>query len=359
MRVALVCPYSLTSAGGVQRQVLGLLPALRRAGCDTVLIGPADGLLDTVGVCCVGATRPVSVNGSVAPMTLHPGAVRATLATLRRGRFDVIHLHEPFAPSITLPVVVARPAPLVATFHAAGDRTPYRWFGVPLRRLASRIDARVAVSHDARRLAQRHLRGDYEVLYNAVDVLEERGRPVTRSRSVLFLGRHEPRKGLDVLLTALAWLPSDVEVWIAGRGPQTERLVAEFGHDPRLTWLGEVSESERTRLLRSAGVLCVPSLGGESFGVVLLEALAAGAPVVASDLDAYRRVVRNGAEALLVPPGNARELVRSLTRVLDEPQLARELAQRARERSHHFDIDALAKRYLAIYERVCGGRAHG
>ena len=266
----------------------------------------------------------------------------------------MVHLHEPLAPSITISALLARRAPIVATFHAAGDRTPYRWLSAPLRRLANRIDLRVAVSEQAAQLVRRHLGGSYEVLFNGIDIGRFRDAPPQDADdpTILFLGRHEPRKGLEVLLDALEFLPSDVHVRVAGDGPATARLRERYRDDPRVSWLGRLTEAEKIRHLRAASVLCAPSLHGESFGLVLLEAMAADRPAVASDLPGYRYLSNDGRAVFLVPPGNPRALAAGLSRVLSDDRLAASLRSRGDEQVQRFSIDELAHRYVEIYERL-------
>lgn len=343
-RVALVCPYSLDTPGGVQHQVLALERALTRLGHDVTVLapGPTGGL---------GRTIPIPVNGSIARMAPHPAGAYRTRRALAQGRFDVIHLHEPLAPSITIPTMLLHSAPTVATFHAAGGRTPYRWFGAPARRLAGRIDASVAVSDAAAELVHRHLGVTCTVLYNGIEL--DRfgpGRRDRRCRRVLFLGRHEERKGLDVLLEAMAGLPKDVSLLIGGTGPDSRRLRDRYRGDPRVVWLGQVSEATKLELLHRSSMLCAPSRHGESFGVVLLEAMAAGLPVVASDLPGYRGPSNNGTAARLVPPGDPAALARELIRVLSDDHLADSLRTAGFHQASRFSLDALAERYVKIYE---------
>lgn len=352
MKIALVCPYSMSVPGGVQHQVLGLAGELRLLGHDVDVIAPCDGA-PPAGVVVAGRSLRFRVNGSVASMAPTPVAARRVLSLLASGGYDVVHLHEPLAPSITIPALASSAAPLVGTFHAAGDRTPYRWFGPPLRRLARRLDARVAVSEPARQLAERYLGGTYETLPNGIDPLPYRSTAPTPTgeRMVLFLGRHEPRKGLGVLLEAFTSLPDDAALWVCGDGPATSSLRRRFAHDGRIRWLGRVSDTEKLGHLRAASIVCVPATQGESFGMVLLEAMAAGAPIVASDLPAHRAVTR-GRAAVLVPPGDAAALAAGLKRVLHDPLLAAELRAAGTTRVEDFGLDALARRYAGIYERV-------
>ncbi len=172
--------------------------------------------------------------------------------------------------------------------------------------------------------------------------------------TIFFLARHEPRKGLSVLLKAAAHLPSDVSIWIGGHGPETERLKAEHAHDDRLVWLGSISDADKASRLRAADVFCVPSLGGESFGAVLLEGMAAETPVVASDLEAYRVTSGDGADARLSPTGDARALAAALTEALEHGSVVERRVSAGLERAEALSMDALADAYLARYERVIG-----
>lgn len=361
MRIALVCPYSLSVPGGVQGQVLGLAAAFGRQGHEAVVVAPCDGPgPEGDGIVAVGRSLRFRVNGSTAPMAPLPGPAVRTVRALRRGGFDVVHLHEPVAASITLAALaggIGRFAPTVGTFHAAGDQTPYRWAGRLLKPVAARLDRRVAVSEAARRLAQHHLGGTYDVLFNGIDATAFSARATDGAAAavdrptILFLGRHEPRKGLEVLLEAMAQLPDEVALWVAGEGPATAALRRRWAHDRRISWLGPLDEADKVARLRKASVVCVPSLHGESFGVTLLEAMAAGTPVVASDLPGYRPLAAGGA-ALLTPPGRPEPLAATLRAVLTDPAVAARLRHLGCLQAQHYSIDHLARRYLAIYEAL-------
>ncbi|MDH4144876.1 MAG: glycosyltransferase family 4 protein [Acidimicrobiia bacterium] len=353
MRVALVCPYSLSVPGGVQAQVLGLADALRAQGHHVAVVGPAEGTPPS-GAVGVGRSVAIPVNGSVAPMAPHPAAVLRTLRAVRPAAFDVVHLHEPLAPSITLPLLLAHPAPLVATFHAAGGRTPYRWFGTALRRLADRIDVRVAVSAPAARLVQRHLGAIDAVVGNGIAAgsYSSVEPAVAGGPTVLFLGRHERRKGLDVLLKARRHLSGDVVIWVAGDGPDSAHLRRRCAGDPRVHWLGRLDEHDKIARLRAASLLCVPSRYGESFGVVLLEAMAAGTPVVASDLPGYRDWTGGGQAAHLVPPGSPVALAEGIRAVLEDSGRRDALRAAGDRVARGFSFEVVAERYLTIYEAL-------
>jgi phosphatidylinositol alpha-mannosyltransferase len=351
VRVGLVCPYSLSLPGGVQGQVLGLARALRGLGHEARVLGPCDGPPPEVGVIPLGNTVAALFNGSVAPLAPDFPCVLRTIRAIRDERFDVVHLHEPMAPGPTLTSLVMSSGPLIGTFHAAGATVAYRRL-LPLgTRLSRRLHLHCAVSDDARDMAAT-LGGDFVVVPNGID-LEPFAKATpwpTDGPTIVFVSRHETRKGLDVLLRSLAYLPRDVRLWIASDGPQTRKLQAEVAGDPRVEWLGRLTEEQKAQRLRGADVLCAPSLRGESFGLVLLEGMAAHTPIVASDLPGYRNVARHGREALLVPPGDAKALGRALTRVLREPSTAATLIAGGEARAASFSMDRLAERYVELYE---------
>jgi phosphatidylinositol alpha-mannosyltransferase len=339
--------------GGVQDQVMGLARALGQRGHRAVVIAPgkvADPSIESVNA---GRWFRYRVNGSVAPIAPQPTAALRAIAAISSLRLDVLHLHEPMAPSITLPALMAHQAPVVGTFHAAGEHTPYPVFAPTLRLLARRLDARVAVSESARDLAAMHMPGRYEVLFNGIDLRPFDGPapPRTARPTVLFLGRHDPRKGLDVLLQAARSLPRDVLLWVAGDGPATAEL-HQLHHGPNVRWLGRISDAEKVRRMRTAWAVCAPSLHGESFGIVLLEAMAAGTPLVASDLPGYRSLTDDGLAATLVPPGDAVALAVALRDVLDQPACAASRVQHGRQLAASYSIERLAECYEIIYRQV-------
>lgn len=354
MRVGLVCPYSLSIPGGVQGQVLGLARALRAAGHQTRVLAPCDGPPPEAGVTPLGNSIGTAANGSVVPLAPDLPAQLRFIRVLRDEDFDVLHLHEPMAPGPTMTASVVKSTPLIGTYHAAGRSAAYQYLRPIVRWMSSHLDARCAVSEEARKLAEEYLGGQYEVLFNGIEVDRfAKVTPLITDRpTILFLGRHEPRKGLDVLLAALADLPSDLRVWVAGDGPETASLKAATAGDPRIEWLGQIRDEDKAVRLRSADVFCAPSLGGESFGVVLLEAMAASTPIVASDLSGYRNVARADEDALLVQPGNPAALAAALRRVLEDHSLAMALVEAGLRRAARFSMDRLAEEYVQRYERI-------
>ena len=354
MRIGLVCPYSLTVPGGVQGQVLGLAHALRARGHDVRVLGPCDGPPPDAGVTPLGDSLPTAANGSMAPIAPDPSAQLRTIRALRDERFDIVNLHEPLAPGVTQTALLFKSQPLVGTFHAAGESAGYRWLNPIVRWLAGKLDLRCAVSADARDMAMAAVGGDYEVLFNGVELGAYEGpdpEPPVHP-TVLFLGRHEPRKGLAVLLEAMGELPADVRLWVAGDGPETSELRRRVAGDVRIEWLGRLSEADKLERLRTATVFCAPSLRGESFGVVLLEAMAARTAVVATSLPGYANVARSDQDALLVPPGDAAALAVALRRALYEPERNAALVSSGAQRVTSFSMAQLAERYEGLYEQV-------
>ncbi len=359
MRVGLVCPYSLTLPGGVQDQVLGLARALRRAGVAARVLGPCDGPPPASWVTPLGVSMPTAANGSMAAIAPDPAAALRTLRALRDEAFDVVHLHEPLVPGPTWAALASCDAPMVGTFHRSGVYALSRTVGPVARWAANRLAVRAAVSAEAAATARQSLGGSYELLWNGIDFrayadAQPWPRPAGCSAVVLFVGRHEPRKGLTVLLAAFPEVGEAVpglQLWVAGEGPQTGRLRHATAGDPRIRWLGSISDEEKRRRLRAADVLCVPSLHGESFGVVVLEGMAAGACVVASDLAGYRTVARPG-EALFSPPGDAGSLAQVLCRALDPAFDSSAMRKAAAARADGFSMERLAARYQQLYQRA-------
>ena len=351
----MICPYSLTVPGGVQIQVLGLARALRRKGHAVRVLAPCDGPPPDAGVTPLGLSLPTAANGSIAPVAPDPSAQLRVIRAMRDEDFDVIHLHEPVAPGATTTALLTKPAPLLGTFHMAGRSLSYELMPRVVRYLASKLDDRVAVSQDALRMAREGLGGgDYTLLFNGVEVsryAEIAPHPPT-GPTILFVGRHEPRKGLRVLLEAVGRLGPDVRVWIAGEGPETSALQAHYAGDARLEWLGSISDDEKIARLKGADVFCAPSLHGESFGVVLLEGMAAGTPVVASDIPGYANVARRGLDAALFPAGDDVALGATLREVLRTPSRAAELVASGRERAAEYSMARLADLYVEHYERL-------
>lgn len=361
MRIGIISPYSLTVPGGVQAQVLGLARELRRRGHEARVLGPCDGPPPESFITPLGDSLPLGANGSIAPLAPDPSAALRTLRVLGDEAFDVLHIHEPLAPGPTSTALIVHRAPTVGTFHAAGTSASYRILQPGLIRLMRRIDHKVVVSKDALALVQGHLGGDFEVLFNGVELDQIRSvAPWPRADDdppvVFFCGRHEERKGLRVLVDAVRRHDLPVTVWIGSDGPDTADLMATTAGDERFDWLGRVTDGEKFARLTAADVFCAPSLRGESFGVVLIEAMAAGTSVVASSLDGYRNVATHDVDSLLVAPGDSDALADALRSVTTNTALSERLRRSGTTRAEDFSMTALADRYVEIYTAVVARR---
>ncbi len=348
----MICPYSMSRPGGVQGQVLGLARELRKLDVDVRIVAPCDGPPPDATIVSVGPTVEWESNGSIAPISPGRPTARRTAEALRSLEPDVVHLHEPIVPGPTVSALIGFNGPMVGTFHAAGE-VPYQWLRPALRSLMMRLSFRVAVSESARETAARNWSGaEYTVLWNGIEIDRiASAAPAPSPRpSVVFIGRHEPRKGLEVLLDAWAGIDRDAILKVVGVGPQTDELRRRAVAD--VEWCGTVGDAPRNALLRGATAFCAPSLRGESFGVVLLEAMAAGTPIVASAIEGYRNVARAGQDALLVPPGDVVALRQALQQLLDDPLLRARLVASGLDRAEQFSMRHLAERYLELYERA-------
>lgn len=362
LKIGIVCPYSFDVPGGVQGHVIDLAKALRALGHTVNVLGPAgvpDGELPEF-VTPAGRAVGVRYNGSVARLTFGPVAYARVRRWLAEHDFDVLHLHEPIAPSLSMLALAVADGPIVATFHTATVRSrALTTFQGVLRPLLEKITARIAVSPLARRVQVEHLGGDAVEIPNGVDTSffaradQLPGYPKPGERTVGFVGRFdEPRKGMDVLLNGLRAMPSPPSrLLVVGRGDQAS-LLRRAGSElaARIDLLGPVDDEVKASALRSMDVYCAPNTGGESFGMVVTEALAAGAPVLASDLDAFRRVLDDGRAGLLVPAGDSGALAAELAVLLDDEQRRAELSAAGRARAAHYDWPVVAASVLRVYE---------
>src|SRR5579875_2685815 len=338
MRVCLVCPYSWSVPGGVQSHVAGLAAALRGLGAEVEILAPADGPAE--GVLPLGRSLPVPSNGSVQRVALSPATVARTARLVRSRGYDVVHVHEPFLPAACLTAVVAARVPVVATAHMY--RRALLWYAVfaPLVRLAvRRVDVLLAVSAAAAEYVRRGTGRTAEIVPNGIDY----------AGLASLVGRDGPRKGLSVLLAAFRRLPEETELVLVGPS-------GSFGE--RVRALGRLADADLRRELARADVLVAPSLGGESFGIVLLEAMAAGLPVVASDIPGYRQLVP--AEAgRLVPPADPDALAAVLAGLLADAGLRRRLGEAGRRAAAAYAWPRVAQRVLAAYVRAGAAQRTG
>ncbi|MGY1642810.1 glycosyltransferase family 4 protein [Geodermatophilus sp. SYSU D00703] len=367
MRIGLVCPYQWDVPGGVQYHVRDLAETLRGLGHHVEVLTPAEReeSLPAEHVTWAGRTVPIPYNGSMASVQFGPVSAARVRRWLREGHFDVVHVHDPAPPSIGLLVCMIAKGPIVATFHAATIRS--KWlaaWGPVIRPWLEKISGRIAVSDFARRVQVEHLGGDAVIIPNGVHVSAFADGPSLPGHTrgvdgptIGFLGRYdEPRKGLPVLLEAMRTVVRQhpgAQLLIAGRG-DPDAVYEQLGDDlrPHVSLLGELTEEDKAALLRSVDVYCAPNLLGESFGIILIEALAAGAPIVASDLDAFAQVLRDGAAGVLVRRGDARALARALGGLLADPERRAHLSETGRRAAAAYDWSVVARRILDVYETV-------
>ncbi|PZS20808.1 MAG: alpha-(1-2)-phosphatidylinositol mannosyltransferase [Pseudonocardiales bacterium] len=362
MRIGMVCPYSIDVPGGVQAHVLGLATGLRGLGHQVEVLAPAiAGSALPEFVTSAGRAVGIPYNGSIARLTFGPVALNRTRRWLNDHDFDVLHLHEPTAPSLSLIALALADRPVVVTFHFASARS---WVlaaahGV-LQPTMEKITARIAVSPLARRVQVEYLGGDAVEIPNGVDVPRfARAQPLPGypriGGTIGFVGRFgETRKGMPVLLAALRALVRtrpDLRLLVVGRGDAAELLrAAGPALAPRIQVLPALGDEGKAAVLASVDMLCVPAIGGESFGMVLSEAMAAGTPVVASDLAAFRLVLDGGKAGVLVPAGSPPALASALDDLLDDPERRAELALAGRRRAAIWDWPVVARRVLQVYE---------
>jgi phosphatidyl-myo-inositol alpha-mannosyltransferase len=367
MKVGLVCPYTWDVPGGVQEHIRGLAEALIDLGHQVSVISPADD--DTPlpdYVVPAGRAMPVPYNGSVARLAFGFLSASRVRRWLKDGAFDILHVHEPAAPSLSLLACWVADGPIVATMHSAipRSRVMHAAEGI-LQSALEKINGRIAVSEAARRTLVEHFGGDAVLIPNGVPVKKfEKADPLPgwpgAGGALGFLGRiDEPRKGLMVMLGAFEILGEqrpDARLLMAGPGDAEEalaRLPASLR--PRVTVLGQVTEEDKVRVYHSVDVFCAPNTGGESFGYVLAEAMAAGAPIAASDLDAFRRVLRDGRAGELFETGNPAELAAAAGRLLDDPGLRADLSAAASAAVRDYDWPVIARDVLRVYEAVLPG----
>ena len=370
MRIAIVCPYDWTRPGGVQSHVAQLATQLG-ARHDVVVFAPhrraVAPAVDAPAVVDVGRPVRIRYNRSVAPVAVMPTAAIRVLRRLASFAPDVTHVHEPLSPLVSSTAAALGRRPLVATFHSWSDRDRMYRLVAPFGRFVSRrLDARVAVSPVAQVYAAEALGvpiGAFRVIPNGIaveryahaaplDALRDPSRPL-----VLFVGRLEPRKGLDVLVRAFlrvrAAIPS-VRLCVVGDGAARTRcqqmIPSSIRHDA--LFVGHVDEAEKPRYFASADLFVAPNVGGESFGIVLLEAMAAGVPIVASDIPGFRSVLRDGRQGRLVPPGDTPALADTMTTLLSNDKLRHAMAREGRRHADEYDWRRVAARIEALYHTV-------
>ncbi|MFF2851310.1 glycosyltransferase family 4 protein [Streptomyces sp. NPDC058001] len=367
MKIGIVCPYSWDVPGGVQFHIRDLAEHLIRLGHEVSVLAPADDETPLPPyVVSAGRAVPVPYNGSVARLNFGFLSAARVRRWLHDGTFDVIHIHEPAAPSLGLLACWAAQGPIVATFHTSNPRSRAMVAAYSILQAAlEKISARIAVSEYARRTLVEHLGGDAVVIPNGVDVdffADAEPREEWQGGTIGFIGRiDEPRKGLPVLMKALPRILAErpgTRLLVAGRGDEeeaVETLPREMR--ARVEFLGMISDVDKARLLRSVDLYVAPNTGGESFGIILVEAMSAGAPVLASDLDAFAQVLDQGAAGELFANEDADALATAAVALLDDPRRRKELRERGSKHVRRFDWSTVGADILSVYETVTDGAA--
>lgn len=374
MKIALVSPYDLAVSGGVNSHIVPLAAQFGARGHEVCIVGPASAepvIGGAAKVVTIGRPVPVPVSGSVARIALSLRLSGQVKELLEREQFDIVHVHEPLMPFLPITFLRRSEAVNVGTFHAAkdGGNRLYAYSKRLLRRWFRKLDGKIAVSPAAERLVARYFPGYYNIIPNGIDLARFTGaRPLPRfmdgKHNVLFVGRMEKRKGLKYLLGAFAAVKSempDTRLIVVGDGSLREgyeESIERAGVED-VVFAGFVPDHELPRYYASADIFCAPNTGNESQGYVLLEAMASGKPVVASNIEGFATVITDGVEGQLVLPRNSTALALSLVHLLADSDLRMELGRRARLRAEQYSWDRVAQRVLSYYERLLYERSFG
>ena len=356
-------PYDLASPGGVATHIRAQARALRARGHEVSVFGPASAPLRD-GEQAISSAVAITFGGTESGLGLDPLAGAAVRSLFRREPFDIVHVHEPLTPIVPWFAVRAARSPVVATFHVhrEGGHRLYPWARPLLAPLLSRISRRIAVSESARDTVAAHFPGAYDIVPNGVDIAalrQPRRRPGAirdGRRHVVYVGRLEPRKGVEHLVDAMAQLRAhrpDTQLIVVGDGPARGMLeAAARDSDLDAAFVGRVDDDALPGYFQSADVVCSPALGGESFGIVLLEALACGKPIVATRIDGYAALVGDSDCGRLVPPGDSAALAAALDRLLSDDAERRRCGACGLEVARGYDWTVIARRLESIYEEA-------
>jgi phosphatidylinositol alpha-mannosyltransferase len=364
VKIGIVSPYAYPRPGGANSYIREQYEQLKAFGHEVrIITAPWGDDPPAQDVIQIGQAIAVPYNGSIGRVTLSLRLEYLVERMLKRERFDVIHHHEPLVPFLSMQILDSAKCPNVATFHAFGGFSLSYWLGRPIgQRYMKKLAARIAVSSAARHFVSQYFPGEYRIIPNGVDVdFYAKARPFPEYRdgkvNILFVGRVEPRKGAMYLLRAYAKLKEhrpDTRLIFVSAGPQLgamRRFVRENGLRDVL-FAGRVDDIDKARFYKTADIFCAPSTGQESFGIVLLEAMAAGRAVVASDIHGYKKVVQRNVTGLLVEPRDADALCRAISQLIDDPALRERLGDAGAERAREFDWEHVARQLEDVYQEV-------
>ncbi|HEY6566613.1 MAG TPA: glycosyltransferase family 4 protein [Actinomycetota bacterium] len=365
VRIALTCPYAWDDPGGVQTHVRELAERLLAAGQAVTVLAPVRSEAAQAWVRPVGRPVDIPYNASNAPIDPRPWAMRQIADELRRFGPDVVHVHEPMSPSTSMWATLASPVPVVATFHSGATKSRLYDVASPvLRRVARRLAIRVAVSNAAAEFARSRIGGGFEIVPNGVDVerfATAEPADLGPGTKVLFVGRLDERKGFPTALAAFERLAGefdDLRLVVVGDGPDRDAVQGVApGVRERIRMLGVVPNIDLPPFSVASDLYLGTAVGGESFGVVLVESMAAGVPVIASDIPGYREVVRDGVDGVLVPPRDPIALADAAARVLRDPVLADRFRAAGRARAQMFDWSVVMAQLEGCYRRASDPRS--
>jgi phosphatidylinositol alpha-mannosyltransferase len=372
VKIALVSPYDFAYPGGVCIHISCLEQQFSRMGHEVRVIAPASKAISGFGdrFIPIGRPRPIPTSGSIARLTVSPWLSSKIKEVLEREKFDIIHLHEPLMPMLCTTVLRLSQTATVGTFHASNGRPGYnlgrpfgKWF---LKRWFRKLDGKIAVSKPAMEFAHGHFPGYYNIIPNGVDLghFSPDVAPMEEFKdgklNILFVGRLESRKGVKYLIEAFVRVKQEVpnsRLIIVGPGTrlrrQYEKKVARSGLKD-VVFVGFASYEDLPRYYQTADIFCAPATGSESFGIILLEAMALGKPIVASNIEGYASVISDGVDGQLVPPKDSQSLAQALISLLNNESLRREMGAQGRAKSLRYGWDSIARNILDYYQRVLG-----
>ncbi len=370
MKIALVSPYDFAYPGGVTNHISSLERHFTRMGHEVRVIAPASQAVSTFGdrFIAIGKPRPIPTSGSIARISLSLRLASSIKAALNKEKFDIIHLHEPFMPMLCSAVLRFSNTRNIGTFHACDGKPGYK-FGQPistimLKRRGRKLDGRIAVSKPAMDFASKYVPGYYDIIPNGIDIkrFSPDVPPIERFRdgklNILFVGRLERRKGLKYLIKAYEQVKreiADSRLIIVGPGDRPRKKYEQWakrrGVDD-VVFTGYVPYAELPGYYQTADVFCSPATSRESFGIILLEAMAVGKPIVASNIAGYASVVTHGEEGLLVPPKDSRSLAQALISLMKDARLRQQMGTRGRNKAEKYSWEEIAQKVLDCYVRV-------
>jgi phosphatidylinositol alpha-mannosyltransferase len=373
MKIALVSPYDFAHPGGVNNHIAALERQFTKMGHEVVVIAPASKPISAFGsrFVPIGRPWPYPSSGSVARISLSPWLTQQVRDVLDREKFDIIHLHEPLCPALCATVIRESNGNNVGTFHAVDSRGYTLWWPLTvmyLRKWFRKLNARIAVSRAAMEFSNKHFPGDYTIIPNGVDVehFAQDVPPIDDFRdgkiNILFVSRLEKRKGVNYLIKAYKRAKReipDLRLIIVGshtRWSKKYEMQIRWSGLPDVIFTGRVSYDELPRYYKTADIVCCPATGRESFGIILLEAMAAGKPIIASNIKGYADVLTHGSEGLLVPPRDKKRLAQALVSLITNKALRQEMGARGRSKASGYGWESIARRVLECYSEVLNMR---